>query len=235
MDRGVLWSIATLSLMLDSIREPVEESLFAFDESQLPWVTKPSEWTAIDDVRGGELSLQAVTDSRREEMKYIQDRGVYVYSTYAEAHRTTGRSPIGVRWVDTDKGSLIRSRLCAQEFRRKWEDAIFAGTPPLEAMRVLVSLAAAGMLNPDPLCVLVLDIKRAHFYAPSKRRVFINLPPEDPRSIEEGVCGELRFSMYGTRDAASNWEDSYSEYLDSIGYKKGSSSPCVFYARSRQV
>ena len=44
-----------------------------------------------------------------------------------------------------------------------------------------------------------IDVRRAYFHARSKRRVFIKLPDED---AEEGYCGELEKSMYGTRDAA---------------------------------
>ena len=32
--------------------------------------------------------------------------------------------------------------------------------------------------------------------------VFVELPEEDS---EPGMCGKLRKSMYGTRDAAQNW------------------------------
>ena len=46
-----------------------------------------------------------------------------------------------------------------------------------------------------------IDIKRAYFHAPSKRAVYIDLPEEDR---EEGMCGLLLKSMYGTRDAAQN-------------------------------
>ena len=38
---------------------------------------------------------------------------------------------------------------------------------------------------------MVIDIRRAHFYAPALRRIFVQLPPEDPRSGEEGVCAEF--------------------------------------------
>ena len=122
-----------------------------------------------------------------------------------------------------------------QEFRRKWEDAIFAGTPPLEALRILIALAAKGIDDPDPTCMLLLDIKKAHFYAPCKQRKFVRLPPEDPKSLDPEICGELKFSMYGTRDAASNWEDAYTSFLEGLGYVRGRSSPCVFYSKEDNV
>ena len=42
-------------------------------------------------------------------------------------------------------------------------------------------------------------------------------------------------SMYGTRDAAQNWEAEYSGFLISIGFKQGIASPCQFYHSGRDI
>ena len=51
-----------------------------------------------------------------------------------------------MKWVDTNKGDdqspNYRSRLVAREVRQHWEQAIFAPTPPLEALRTILSIAA---------------------------------------------------------------------------------------------
>ena len=52
---------------------------------------------------------------------------------------------------------------------------------------------------------------------------------------EEGMCGKLRKSMYGTRDAAFNWETAYREFMEEMGFKRGKASPCVFYHPKRNV
>ena len=44
-----------------------------------------------------------------------------------------------------------------------------------------------------------IDIRRAFFHAMARRKVFVDLPEED---AQEGMCGRLNKSMYGTRDAA---------------------------------
>ena len=49
--------------------------------------------------------------------------------------------------------------------------------------------------------LLFIDVRRAHFYAPSRRSVDVTLPDEDAMP---GHCERLNVSMYGTRDAASN-------------------------------
>ena len=52
------------------------------------------------------------------------------------------------------------------------------------------------------------------------------MPDED---YEAGMCGKLIVSMYGTQDAASNWEYKYSTHLVENGFIRGKSSPCVFW------
>ena len=76
------------------------------------------------------------------------------------------------------------------------------------------------------------DIKRAFFNAHARRPVYVQLPPEDN---EEGKRGWLLKSLYGTRDAARNWEEEYSSYLESIGFIRGISTPSVFYHKAREV
>ena len=82
---------------------------------------------------------------------------------------------------------------------------------------------------------MINDISRAFFHAPAKRRVYVQLPEEDKNDGEEEMCGRLNYSMYGTRDAAQNWFDAYSQQLVSIGFKKGLASPCTFYHQQRGI
>ena len=41
--------------------------------------------------------------------------------------------------------------------------------------------------------------------------------------------------MYGTRDAAQNWEAEHAEFMESIGFHRGISSPCVFLHKAREI
>ena len=58
------------------------------------------------------------------------------------------------------------------------------------------------------------------------------LPEEDN---EPGKCGRLNKSMYGTRDAAQNWEEHYPNVHLEIGFKQGISSTCVFRHEDKHV
>ena len=41
--------------------------------------------------------------------------------------------------------------------------------------------------------------------------------------------------MYGTRDAAANWESAYSQVLLDAGFRKGRASPCHFFHEEWQA
>jgi hypothetical protein len=41
--------------------------------------------------------------------------------------------------------------------------------------------------------------------------------------------------MYGTRDAAFNWETTYREFLEDCGFKTGRASPCVLWIEARDT
>ena len=62
-----------------------------------------------------------------------------------------------------------------------------------------------------------IDVRRAYFYAPSRRTVYVELPPDD---VEEGMCGKLVKRMYGTRDVAQNWETGYTTFMRGVGFRQ---------------
>ena len=57
----------------------------------------------------------------------------------------------------------------------------------------------------------------------------------DKTEGEEGMCGKLNLFMYGTRDAAQNWQAAFSQQLVSNGFARGNASPCVFYREARGI
>ena len=62
------------------------------------------EEQAIDDVNGGSLPVGLVKEARREEVEYINSRGIWVFRPIEECINRTGKKPISMRWVDTNKG-----------------------------------------------------------------------------------------------------------------------------------
>ena len=81
-------------------------------------------------------------------------KGVWERVPLSEAYKITGRPPITVRWVDVNMGDDdvpdIRSRLVARQIRGAHEDPMFAPTPPLEALRAVLSYAATDLDGEQP-------------------------------------------------------------------------------------
>ena len=111
----------------------------------------------------------------------------------------TGKAPIGSRWIDINKGGDAnpgyRSRLVAQQIKyHSKEENRFAATPPLEAQKLLFSMAVTegvGFKKGERehcLELAFIDAKRAYFYAKAKNDIFIRLSEED---AEPGMRGKL--------------------------------------------
>ena len=49
------------------------------------------------------------------------------------------------------------------------------------------------------------------------------------------MCGKLNFSMYGTRRAATNWQNHYTNVLVKMGFEIGTVNPCMFYHKARDI
>ena len=122
---------------------------------------------------------------------------------------------IQTRWIDINKGDdmspVYRSRLVGKGFNNEQMDGLFAGTPPLEALRFLVHEAATVRSNEETgsKVIMINDVARAFFEAPATRNICIEIPKEDLSEADRrhDKVGHLRMSLYGTRDAAMNWQE----------------------------
>ena len=106
---------------------------------------------AWDDVIGAELDPAKVRQARSEEVAYIRKMGLDNKVPVEECLRKTGRKPIQVRWIDINKGDAIhpnyRSRLVAKEINTYKRMDLFAATPPLEAVKMILSMTATSNKN----------------------------------------------------------------------------------------
>ena len=175
---------------------------------------------AVDDVSGALLDPKLVHEGRATEMKFFNGTGVYDRVSRDE-QRQTGGKVIGTKWIDVSKEDIdrpnIRCRLVGKEFRTTPDDALYASTPPLEALRVILSRAATWDHNGCEREIMINDVSRAYFYAEATRCMYIELPREDPLYDPE-MLGRLRLCWYGTRDAALNWQQTLSDHLTEAGF-----------------
>ena len=100
-------------------------------------------------------------------MGEFKEHGVYVKVPLGECWKETGRQPIGKRWVDINKGDEdnpeYRGRLVAHEIKVDKREDLLAATPPLEAKKMLVSIAASsrGMRQGERMKLDFVDARRA--------------------------------------------------------------------------
>ena len=217
------------------------------DSFALKFSTRADKY--VDDLTGLPLRPDLCIEARKQEIDYFKSKSVWELRPISEARRRMGRSPISVRWVETNKGDddnpRVRSRLVAREIRTAGQNAIFAPTPPLESLRMVLSWAATNLAggrqhvreasSEDRTQVLLIDISRAYFNAKTddKDPIYVELPPE--ANAPPGMCGLLRRHMYGTRRAAEGWQDEYSGTLIQMGFTQGAASPCVFAHKTRGI
>ena len=91
--------------------------------------------------------------ARREEIDWVHSEGVYEIVPMQEC-KDAGMKPLDLIRMDTEKSmdptrKKIRSRLCARKYKTKKQGKIqralpasqlFSAMPPLEAVKVLVSI-----------------------------------------------------------------------------------------------
>ena len=102
-----------------------------------------------------------VLAARREEIDPVYSEGVYEIVPMQEC-RDADMKPFDLIWVDTDKSvdptrKKVRSRLCAREYNTKMQgktqralpasNCLFSAMPPLEAVKVSVSIMMSVSLS----------------------------------------------------------------------------------------
>ena len=178
-----------------------------------------------------ELDPSKVAEARKEELTFMQQRGLWKVVPVP-----AGVVPVSVRWVDVVKGDgTTRSRLVARDFKGddRGRDDLFAATPPLEALRMLLSRAATITPSRGHRKLMFIDAKKAHLNPRCVDDVYIQLPEEAGQG--PGMCGKLEYWLYGFRKAASEWERFYASKLEEVGFARGTGCPVLFYHALRDI
>ena len=159
---------------------------------------------ALDDHTGASLDAKKVKEARQLEMEYYDKMHVFDKVPIAQCWERTGKTHLKARWVDIDNGSRYRSRWVAKQFKGSDSEERFAATPPLEALRALISHTMSG---PKKKALTVCDVSRAFFYAPVQHEKYVELCEEAKKTVEDNnMCAKLRMSKYGTKAAAQSWQ-----------------------------
>jgi hypothetical protein len=102
-----------------------------------------------DEQSGEQLNQEMVRKAREEEMEEAKKHQVWIKVSISRCWEVTGKGPIGTRWIDMNKGDVqnleYRSRLVAKEINTHKREDLFAATPPLEAMKLLIASMTEGI------------------------------------------------------------------------------------------
>ena len=201
------------------------------------------EYSLMDDLTGKALEATQVTGAKHEEVTEIYRRRVWVERPIADCLRDTGKPPIPVRWVVTNKGDElhpnVRCRLVAKHLVAKYggKDAVdlFAAMPPFELVKSLMVKCSQRKNRRSKIRkMMFIDVSKAHLYAPvgEGTTAYVDLPQECGKP---GVCGLLQYWLYGMRPASHGWQEEYTRQLVCLGFSSGEASPCCFYREADDV
>lgn len=206
------------------------------------WRGRAEVWEEYyDRVSGVLLDPKKVREARMEELQLANNwKPVPLFTKVPrQVAIDAGKKPIATEWIYLNKGDddkpEYRSRLVGKEFET-WEDAMmFAATPPLVCGRYLLSHAVTYFGRRGRiLAMILLDVKRAFWWALAKELLFMELPEEDTDPNVDEV-GRVNLSLYGTRSAARNWSQEYTEGMNTNEFETGEACPCNFYQEEKDL
>ena len=189
-------------------------------------VDKWGAWTCYDDVSGDQLDRALFQAARELAIDFLKNMKVYDIVIRKEMKKSGRGKLIKGRWLDVNKGDSVtpdvRSRYVGKEFATGADASLYAGTPPLEALKMLIGEAASK--KDAKLHIMLSDVKRAYFHAAACRELYVEIPREDPDWTPD-ANGRFNLALYGTRDAAKLWQERVAKHLLSIGFKRGKFQP----------
>ena len=208
----------------------------------LPPDVSGSEW--LDDVNGPHhehpedgYDLVLVQAAKEQELQRFKEMNVYEEMPRSRVAEYSEPVTVGARWVITNKGTkekpVIKARLVAQEFAHDRRADLYAGTPGLSTVKLLMSNFATRRAQGWEL--MVADVKSAFLYGDATRNIFVNVPEDVRGSSSSDTVWKLRKAMYGTRDAPQSWQNHIYRTLEKEGFTAVRSMAGVFVHHERQV
>ena len=188
-------------------------------------------------ITSGKL-LNNTQKAKAEEISVIRELGVWEVTDgpYDEV-------VFGTRWVDINKGDettpFYRSRSCKSMSVK--QTGHFSQLH-LESLRRLLICATIDELPnemvqsvawTEPVVLMLIDVRRAHFCSAARRKVFVELPAD--AGAGKSKVGRLLKSMYGCRDAVVTWEFAICKVIVAIGLVQGRAPPCIYRHMEKQL
>ena len=124
-----------------------------------------------DDVSGDLLPPELVRAARDLEVEYLKRMNVYEVVPRSQVRESGKGKLIKGRRLDINKGDSakpnIRSRYVGKEVATGVDATLYACTPPLEALKLIMGIASGDRHN--GLHIMLNDVKRAYVHAEAQR------------------------------------------------------------------
>uniref|UniRef100_A0AAV1VKM4 Integrase catalytic domain-containing protein n=1 Tax=Peronospora matthiolae TaxID=2874970 RepID=A0AAV1VKM4_9STRA len=169
----------------------------------------------------------------KSEMKSLEE-----HSTWKLVDMPPGKKAVGCKWVFKIKrdpsGKIIKfkARLVAKGFTQRPGidyNETFAPVARKESINTVLAIAAAEDLEAENV-----DVDTAFLYGEVEEEIYEDQPDgfEDERSPKKKCL--LQKALYGTKQAARQWNNKLSQHLVDQGFKSSTADPCVFVRVTRE-
>ena len=156
----------------------------------------------------------------------MQLRGVF-----KAAKLPTGQHAIGTKWVFKIKRKAdasiekYKARLVAKGFKQKYGiDYTEAFSPVVKYVTLRMVVALTKYFN-WPLDQL--DVVTAFLYGVMKETVYC-MVPEGVELDDDFNCLKLMKAIYGLKQASRVWNETFDEFVRSIGFQVSAYDPCMY-------
>ena len=180
-----------------------------------------------------EFPEEAQRIGMNHEMKSMKDFNVYTEVPIDQCSQEDIDNAIGVRWVKRWKTDIeLRMRLvvqgCFQDSSSIDVDSIYASTPSLVTLRLLLVMALARSWE-----ISLADISTAFLHAAIEEVVHVWPPAE--YYPEANCLWRLNRAMYGLRQSPRLWQDHYASVMERLGFRRCKSDSNLYCHKSRSL
>ncbi|KAI3646031.1 hypothetical protein MP228_008959 [Amoeboaphelidium protococcarum] len=170
-------------------------------------------------------------EAMQREVKGLIERG-----TWSILKKNKGDRLIKCKWVFTTKtnsrGKVVKykARLVAKGFSQvaglDYQDT-YAPTARTNSLRIMVSTCASKDYELDQV-----DVVQAFVIPDLKEELYMEIPEGDLLVCDQDSKLKLHKTLYGLKQAASEWYSHLSKCLAKIGFVPTASDPCFFHRES---
>ena len=160
--------------------------------------------------------LQLVREAEKAEIARFKKMCVYYYVSRSEALNDPDGSFVKVKWVRRNKGTAAQPNIrCPLVATR---DRVRATDQRTLVRKIFADVDEDGhrTCSQGRRAIMVMEVKCAFLCGGCRRRIYIELPRQDPKHGTADLAGLLQKSMYGTRDAPQIWAKEVQKVMEGL-------------------